>query len=698
MNKIQTDAYKNHLIDEKSPYLLQHAYNPVNWYPWVDEAFQRAREEDKLIFLSIGYATCHWCHVMAHESFEDQEVANTLNERYISIKVDREERPDIDQVYMSICQALTGSGGWPLTIVMTPDSKPFFAATYIPKSDRMGMKGIINILKLISDLWKNDKNRVIKASEDIIEAVQSRSIINTKIVSVGHDTLRKGYEELSRNFDVNWGGFGGAPKFPTPHNLTFLLRWADRDKNSNALKIIEKTLKSMRYGGLFDQIGFGFHRYSVDAKWLTPHFEKMLYDQALLAIAYIEAYQRTKDQFYARVGREIFTYVLRDMTSSEGGFYSAEDADSEGEEGKFYIWKKDEIISKLGEEVGELFCQYYDITTEGNFENKLNIPHIEIEDIDFVKDKDIHIDKFRFNIEEARKNLFDIREKRIHPLKDDKILTAWNGLMIAAFAKGYKALGDQVYIDTAKKAADFILKNLRNPNGILFRRYREGEAAYSGYLNDYAFFIWGLIELYEATFDISYLEEALSINEVMINNFWDEEHGGFYFSGKANETLFIRTKEAQDGALPSGNSVATLNFLRLFRFTGNFKLENMADQLIQYFSNQISCYPIGFTHFLSALYYSVYPAVEIIIVGSPDDETAKKMIEIVRNKFLPNSITIFHNIDSDDKRILEISPFIKDMDLIDNRAAVYICEGYACKTPITDCDILKLEVDGLMSR
>jgi len=699
MNKNkEINEHNNLLIHEKSPYLLQHASNPVNWYPWGDDAFQRAKKEDKPIFLSIGYATCHWCHVMAHESFEDQEVARVLNEHFVSIKVDREERPDIDQVYMSVCQALTGSGGWPLTIIMTPDGKPFFAATYIPKTARMGMKGIIDIFNRISDLWKNDRNRIVKASNDITEAIQEKSIVNTDTLAVGKDTLRKAYEELYSGFDAKWGGFGKAPKFPTPHNLTFLLRWAERSSNSNALEIVKKTLKSMRQGGLFDQIGFGFHRYSTDEKWLAPHFEKMIYDQALLSIAYIEAYLKTKDQFYAQVGREIFTYILRDMTSPEGGFYSAEDADSEGEEGKFYLWKKDEVINKLGEKTGELFCQYYGITKQGNFENKHNIPHITTGEIDFIKLKKIDIERFRLKIEEARRILFDARDKRIHPLKDDKILTAWNGLMIAALAKGYQALGEELYLDAARKAANFILRNLRKSDGMLLRRYRKGEAAYSGYLNDYAFFVWGLIELYEATFDVNYLDEALSLNDVMIDHFWDKEHGGLYFSGKANETLIIRTKEAYDGALPSGNSVAALNFLRLSRLTGNIKLEKMADQLIKTFSTQLAGFPIGFTQFLSAVDYMIGPAIEIVIAGDPVKGTTREMIETVRNNFLPNSVILFHNVNLDNKRIEAVSPFIKDMGSIDGKTTVYICEGYACGIPVTDIESLKLEIKKILSK
>ena len=525
----------NHLIAEKSPYLLQHAHNPVDWYPWGREAFEKARGEDKPIFLSVGYATCHWCHVMAHESFEDEEVARQLNQSFVSIKVDREERPDIDQVYMSVCQALTGRGGWPLSIFMTPEAKPFFAGTYFPKTSRLGMSGFTELLAQIAALWKRDRGRILSAAEQTIQGIQPKTASVPGGITLNDQTLNLGYDQLKKAFDPTWGGFGAAPKFPTPHHLTFLLRQYIRHPASQDHTIIEKTLQAMRFGGVFDQIGWGFHRYSVDEKWMVPHFEKMLYDQALLAMAYTEAYQALKNPFHAQVSREIFEYVLRDMTSPEGGFYSAEDADSEGEEGLFYLWTHQQVKDVLGRDSADLFCRFYNITPAGNFEEGRNIPYLSISPEEFALKENMELEELETRLAGAREQLFSVREKRIHPLKDDKILTSWNGLMIAALAKGTQALGDPVYAQAAGKAARFILENMRTPEGGLYRRFREGQVAYPGFLDDYAFFIWGLIELYETLFDIRFLEEAVALNQRLIDLFWDQEKGGCYFTAGEGE-------------------------------------------------------------------------------------------------------------------------------------------------------------------
>ena len=495
---------------------------------------------------------------MAHESFEDTEVADLLNQNYVAIKVDREERPDIDQIYMAVCQALTGRGGWPLSIFMTPEGKPFFAGTYFPKKGRMGISGFVEILEQIANLWKKNRERIKTSGEMITNAIQLSSPPKAENTTVDETTLKLGFEQLAHSFEPMWGGFSPAPKFPVPHNLTFLLRWFKRSNDPLALKMVEKTLNEMRKGGIFDQVGFGFHRYSVDEKWLVPHFEKMLYDQALLALGYLEAFQITHNNDFKQTVEKIFTYVLRDLTSPEGGFYSAEDADSEGEEGRFYVWTPKEIKTVLGQELGELFCRFYNITPTGNFESGLNIPHETAPAKAFAEQEGIGLTELKTNLEIAREKLFDAREKRIHPLKDDKIITSWNGLMIAAFAKGYQVLGEQRYADAARKSAQFILKKLRNPEGRILRRFREKEVAFPGYLEDYAFLVWGLLELYEATFEIDYFEEAVIINNDMIELFWDEKEGGFFYSGKGNETLIAQRKEVYDGALPSGNSVAAL--------------------------------------------------------------------------------------------------------------------------------------------
>ncbi|MBL7226032.1 MAG: thioredoxin domain-containing protein [Desulfobacteraceae bacterium] len=685
----KTRGASNLLIDEKSPYLLQHAGNPVNWYPWGEEAFQKARQEDKPIFLSIGYATCHWCHVMAHESFEDEEVARILNKYYIAIKVDREERPDIDKIYMSVCQALTGRGGWPLTILMTPEGKPFFAGTYFPKSGRMGMSGLIDILNQIAAMWEKDRARILKAGREITNAIQPGSDPDKPVHVVSVDTLKKGYSQLAARFDPRWGGFGAAPKFPTPHQLTFLLRWHRRSADPNALKMVEKSLDEMRHGGIYDQIGSGFHRYSVDEQWLVPHFEKMLYDQAMLAMAYIEAYQATGKARFGKVAREIFAYVLRDMTAPEGGFYCAEDADSEGKEGLFYVWTPEEIKGHLGDVSGDLFCRFYDITEKGNFEEGKSIPHMPLTIQAFAQREGMDPAKLDTVLKDARERLFDTRKKRGHPLKDDKILTSWNGLMIAALAKGYQALGDEPFVDAARKAADFILKNLRTSDGRLLRRYRNGEAAYPGYLDDYAFMVWGLIELYEATFEVTYLEAAIALNREMIDIFWDKKGGGLYFTGKGNEALIAKSKEIYDGALPSGNSVAALNFLRLGRMTGRVDLEEKAEQLTATFSREVTTQPIGYTQLLSALEFMLGPAQEIVIAGDLSLDSTRDMVRVVRSRFLPNKVVLMHQNGPDGKRLEALSPFAREMRPMNQKSTAYVCEQYACKVPVTDAGKLE---------
>lgn len=679
----------NHLIHEKSPYLLQHAQNPVHWYPWGQEAFQKAQGEDRPIFLSVGYATCHWCHVMAHESFEDDEVAHLLNQSYVSIKVDREERPDIDQVYMSVCQALTGRGGWPLSIFMTPEGKPFFAGTYFPKRSRLGMSGFVELLTQIADLWKRDREKIVQAGEDVTRSIQTRPDVPADSLPLTATTLESGQQQLAKTFDPVWGGFGAAPKFPTPHHLTFLLRRFKRSGDLQALGMTEKTLQAMRFGGIFDQIGLGFHRYSVDEKWLVPHFEKMLYDQALLAMAYTEAYQANKKPFYAQVTREIFTYVLRDLASSEGGFYSAEDADSEGQEGLFYLWTWQEVHQVLGQKTGDLFSRFYNLTPKGNFEAGRNIPTISIPLEEFALLEKMEHRELETLLEEARERLFQIRKKRIHPLKDDKILTSWNGLMIAALAKGSQALGDSAYARAAKKATDFILETMPTPTGGLYRRYRDGHLAYPGYLDDYAFFIWGLIELYETTFEIRYLEEAIRLNQRLIDLFWDPEQGGCYFTPRDGEALIAREKDLYDGAIPSGNSVTALNCLRLGRLTGNTAWEEKADRLFQNFSATVAGYPLAYTQFLNALDFMLGPSQEIVVAGDPEQKRTQEMITVIHRAFLPNKALLLRPQDDADRGIITLSPFVKDMISVNRQPTVYLCEHFACRTPITDLETLK---------
>lgn len=673
----------NRLSKEKSPYLLQHANNPVDWYPWSDEAFKEAKKRNCPIFLSVGYSTCHWCHVMERESFEDEEVAAVLNNNFVSIKVDREERPDIDHIYMSVCQAMTGQGGWPLTILMTPDKKPFYAGTYFPKHEKWGRIGLVDILIQVSEKWRQDPDLLIRTSNRVIEAVQSRDK-GPAADKITGEILEKANMEARHHFDRRHGGFGPAPKFPTPHNLALLLRYWKRKKDPEAMAMVEKTLESMYRGGIYDHIGFGFARYSTDERWLAPHFEKMLYDNALLALAYTEGYQETGRKLYARVAKQIFTYILRDMTSPEGGFYSAEDADSEGQEGKFYVWTPDEIKNILGERDGEIYCRLFNITSKGNFEGR-NIPNlIAAPPFNDAGELTLEAEGSAGSIERLRQELFNAREKRVHPYKDDKILTSWNGLMIAAMARGAAVFGEDVYSEAAVGAVEFIYQKMRRLDGRLLARYRDGESAYPAYLDDYAFLTWGLLELYQAAFDASHLERALELTGQMINLFWDEENGGFFFYGKDAEQLISRPKEIYDGALPSGNSVALLNLLRLARLTGDESLAEMAEKQVKAFSGSIGQYPWGYTHFLMGVDFMLGPTREIVIAGKENDPDTTAMLRAVGQAFMPDAVVAFVPEGEASRQIEKLVPFLKEQRPLDGKAAAYICEDYACRAPVTE--------------
>jgi len=593
-----THKKANRLINEKSPYLLQHAHNPVNWYPWCEEAFEKAEKEDKPIFLSIGYSTCHWCHVMERESFEDDEVARVLNENFVSIKVDREERPDIDTIYMDTCQLLTGHGGWPLTIFALPNKKPFYSGTYFPKEDSQYMDGLITLLNKIISAWKDSKDKILESSDEIVKALHNM----TDFGEARADTPKKTYDKnefskesfytLKSSFDSKYGGFGSKPKFPTPHNLWFLLEYYKTNNDRDALNMVETTLDAMYSGGIYDHIGFGFSRYSTDRLWLVPHFEKMLYDNALLAILYSKAYETTKKEKYKSVANEIFTYLLRDMQDEKDGFYSAEDADSEGVEGKFYVWSLDEIYQVLGKEDGEKFASYFNITEKGNFEG-FNIPNLiykELpEDTSFINS--------------CKQKLFHYRDKRIHPYKDNKILTSWNGLAIAAFALGGRLLNNNEYTFAAESALEFIYKYLFTEDGKLLARYREGESKLFGYVDDYAFLTWALLELYESTNQESFLQRAINLTSDLIKFFWDDEKGGFFLYGSHGEQLITRPKKIYDGAIPSGNSVASLNFLRLYKLTSNKEYLNKATAIFNTFSSEVSQHPSAYCFLLLAMIF-----------------------------------------------------------------------------------------------
>lgn len=675
---------RNRLANVKSPYLLQHSENPVDWYPWGSEAFEKAAKEDKPIFLSIGYSTCHWCHVMAHESFEDKEVAKLMNEVFVSIKVDREERPDVDNIYMKVCQIMTGSGGWPLTIVMTPDKKPFFAGTYIPKKSQFGRVGMTDLVPRIRELWKSRRDELLSSANQIIAALKDV----TRDVSgeaLDESVLELGYEQLEKSFDEDHGGFRVAPKFPTPHNLMLLLRYWKRTGEEKALEMVEKTLQSMRLGGVYDHVGFGFHRYSTDPRWFLPHFEKMLYDQAMIAMAYSEAYQATGEAEYATTAREIFTYVLRDMTSPEGGFYSAEDADSEGEEGKFYVWTQEEIEKVLSPKEATLVIETFGIDKDGNFREEAtgrktgsNILHLKT-----PVEPDLH-DSW----ERIREKLFAHRKGRVHPHKDDKILTDWNGLMIAALAKGAQALGEEKYAQVAKGAADFILGTLIDSEGRLLHRYRDGEAAIQAHVDDYSFVIWGLLELYEAAFDVEYLQMALELSEKLMEQFWDEENGGLYTTAGDAEELLVRSKEYYDGAIPSGNSVAILNSIRLARMTANPELEEKVEELSKAFSSHVESLPSAHTQFLVGLDYAIGPSKEVVIVGDPGADDTAAMTRAVRKGFMPNKVVILRPAEEESPDIDKITGFTEHQASIDGKATAYVCTSNTCKSPTTDIEVM----------
>jgi len=668
----------NRLANEQSPYLLQHADNPVDWYPWGKEAFKKAKELDRPIFLSIGYSTCHWCHVMEHESFEDDSVAKLLNDSFISIKVDREELPEIDHVYMSVCQAMTGGGGWPLTIVMTPAKEPFFAGTYFPKDKRGGRSGLFQILPMIADAW-NSKRQDIMTSVGQVKNYLDQ--LNSKPAGNNFSTelINRAYDQFRNGFDEEYGGFFRAPKFPSPHNLIFLMRYHHSFDNKIALDMATKTLKQMRLGGIYDHIGFGFHRYSTDRHWLVPHFEKMLYDQAMIAMAYTEAYHITGEDIFAQTAREIFTYVLRDMTASEGGFFSAEDADSEGEEGKFYIWTEQEIKEVLGEDYGKEFNDIFSITTPGNYrdessgkETRLNIPHLKNYNTNGSNE-----------FESAREKLFNIREKRIHPLKDDKILTDWNGLMIAALAKAAIVLDEPVYLDAAEKAAEFVLHSISKGERLL-KRYRNGVAALDAHLDDYAFMAWGLLELYEATFSTKYLSQALDLMNIMVEDFWDDKNGGFFLGSDQSEKLIVRSKTAYDGAIPSGNSVAVMNMVKLTRITGNTNWAELAEKTIRAFSEDVNRAPTGYTLMLTGFMFDTQNSKEIVIVGDSRNRNTTKFLHTIRASYAPHKVLLFKDTSVSDNRLEQLANWTSTQNSINGKPTAYVCKNFACNQPTSD--------------
>ncbi len=674
-------AHTNRLAKEKSPYLLQHAHNPVDWYPWGEEAFEKARLEKKPIFLSIGYSTCHWCHVMERESFEDPATAELLNTHFVPIKVDREERPDVDALYMQAVTQMTGQGGWPLSVFLTPDRHPFYGGTYFPPEDRWGHPGFKGLLRGIAGAWETRREEVMQSGQAMVEALRGPAEAGgAGLEALSKETLERAFQALSESYDETYGGLGPAPKFPRSHALSLLLRHWKRTGAPRALEIVEGTLRAMAAGGIYDHVGGGFHRYSTDAQWHVPHFEKMLYDQALLARTYLEAHQATGKAEYARTAREIFDYVLRDMTGGNGGFYSAEDADSlelgekEQKEGAFYVWSAKEIEGILGKPDAEAFGLLYGVQLHGNAAHD---PQGEFAGKNIlykarsVKPEQEELDR------RCRKKLFDARAKRPRPHLDDKVLADWNGLMISSMAFGAQVLDEPAYAEAARRAADFILKEMVRKDGRLLHRYRDGDAAIPGHLEDYAFLIHGLVDLYEATFEVKYLNEAKRLTAEMVRLFWDEERGGFFLIGTDAEQLLVRQKEVYDGAIPSGNSVGALDLLRVGRLTGEKGLEEKASKLMETFGAQVSRQPSAFPQILIALDFGIGPSREIVIAGPPQDPGTKQMLRLIRGSFSPNQVVTFH------------PPGEEGFLMLEGKPTAYVCQNYACNLPTTDLEKLK---------
>jgi uncharacterized protein YyaL (SSP411 family) len=659
----------NKLVNEQSPYLRQHAYNPVDWYPWSEEAFEKAKSEDKPIFLSIGYSTCHWCHVMERESFTDKRVAELMNDAFINIKVDREERPDIDGVYMSVCQMLTGGGGWPLTIIMTPELMPFYAGTYFPKITRFGRLGMMELIPSINNYWHNNREKIEQLGKEIVENLQAKSLRSSEDLETS--TLDAGFKLLNERFDEKHGGFGYAPKFPTPHNLLFLLRYWKRTKNSRALFMVEKTLKAMRRGGIFDQLGKGFHRYSTEEDWHVPHFEKMLYDQAMLLLAYSETFQATGDSFYRDVALEIASYVKRILQKPKGGFYSAEDADSEGVEGKFYVWESEELKNVLQPNEYHYFSEFYGVMEGGNYLDEATKKptgwNILNQSTDKITEYDYEL------LRSAEKKLFKVREMRERPSLDDKVLVDWNGLMIAALAYSSRALNSEELGAMAESSMDFILDKMWDGETLL-HRYREGETGIPAFIDDYSFTIWALLELYLTFFKSDYLRKAIDLMRRAITLFWDEA-GGFYFVAEDTE-LPARRKDVYDGARPSGNSIMFLNLLRLSRITGNHVYEEMAHKQSKAFSVVVSGTPHGYTMFLCGLDFAIGPSFEVVISGK---KGAKDMLNALKSMYLPNIVVVLR-----DEKIFDIVDYVRDLYPIEGHATAFVCSGFVCENPTTE--------------
>jgi uncharacterized protein len=681
----------NRLIHETSPYLLQHASNPVDWYPWSEEAFAKAQAENKPVFLSVGYSACHWCHVMEHESFENEEIARILNEHYVSIKVDREERPDVDQIYMSAVQLITRRGGWPMSVFLTPEGKPFYGGTYWPPVAKMGMPGFRDILLKLHDYWVHKRDEVDTSADELVEAIQRMAAPVFESAELNEQALRRGMNDLLSSADRRNGGFGTAPKFPHPMDVRLLLRGWKRFDHEEALDIAVLTLEKMARGGIYDHLGGGFHRYSTDAHWLVPHFEKMLYDNALLVPAYLEAYQITRRDLFATVARETLEYVLREMTAPEGGFYSTQDADSEGEEGKFFVWTQEEIARILGEQDAETFSYCYDVTPQGNWEGKTILnrpkPHEEA-----ARMRGIDAEELDALLRRCRETLLEARSRRVAPARDEKILVAWNGLMLTAMAQGGIVLEEERFVTAARQAADFILRELRDERGRLLHSYKDGQARFTAYLDDYACLIDGLTELFQATSEGTYLEAAVSLAEEMIDHFSDPEQGGFFYTADDHEKLITRTRDAQDNAVPSGNGMAATALLKLARLTGRSDLGQVAVCTLDSLSGLLVEHPRAAGQSLLALEFLLGPSPEIVLSEGTNRQELAEMSQVLANTFVPNRVFLRWGPDMP-------TPLVQDLLEGKNgssaESCVFICERGRCQVPAATAEDLRQQLRDL---
>jgi uncharacterized protein YyaL (SSP411 family) len=676
----------NQLANETSPYLLQHAENPVHWYPWGEEALNLAKAKNIPILLSIGYAACHWCHVMAHESFEDPQTAAIMNDHFINIKVDREERPDLDSIYMSAVTAMTGQGGWPMTVVLTPDGEPFFGGTYYPPQPRYGMPSFRQVLRAVIDAWENRRDEVKQTANQVLDHINRDHVLQGLDESLSHDLLNAAVKALAGTFDSVEGGFGGAPKFPPSMTIEFLLRQYTQTGDEQSLHMAEFTLKKMAYGGMYDQVGGGFARYSVDDHWLVPHFEKMLYDNAQLARVYLHAWQITRDPLYKRITEQTLDYILREMTHAQGGFYSSQDADSEGEEGKFYVWTAGEIQSVLADKAPRIMA-YYGVTENGNWEG-VNILNVVEDPYTFAASSGMSLETFESNLNSARQKLYDVRAQRVWPGLDDKVLTAWNGLMMAAFAEAGRAMKRPDYLAAAQRNAEFLYRTMLTTDGRLLRTWKAGSNAhYNAYLEDYTYLAEGLLALYQSSFDPRWYSWAGELVDQMIAHNYDRDRGGFFDTSDDHEQLIHRPKDVQDNAVPSGNAVAAMVLLKLNLFSGEGRYWDLAESSVASMANAMSQHPSAFAQWLSAASFMLGEPREIAIIGDANAADTNGMLDVLDSSYHPNLVVAAGSPSEGD-----IIPLLADRPQIDGKATAYVCQRFVCKAPVTQPDDLAAQL------